>query len=68
MSKKNDIEQELLKGGELPKTLLKQEEALINKAKSQGLAVFTADCSKARNLSALLRAFAKAVDYPVFFW
>ncbi len=67
MSKKSDIEQALLKGGELPKALLKQEEDLSKAAEVQGLAVFTADCSKARNLSALLRAFAKAVDYPVFF-
>lgn len=67
MSKKGDIEQALLKGGELPKTLFKQEEELSKDAKAKGLAVFTADCSKARNLSALLRAFAKAVDYPVFF-
>ncbi|MDY3330581.1 MAG: barstar family protein [Pelistega sp.] len=67
MSKKINFVQELAKSGELPKTLLKQQEELTAKAAEMGLAVFTADCSKARNLSALLRAFAKAVDYPVFF-
>lgn len=67
MAKKSVSVQELCKGGELPKSLLKHQEELVSNAKGQGLAVFTADCSKARNLSALLRSFAKAVDYPVFF-
>lgn len=67
MSKKIDIQQELKKGGELPKQLLSQQEEVQEQVKALGMAFFTADCSKARNLSALLRAFAKAVDYPVFF-
>lgn len=67
MSKKINFVQELAKSSELPKALLKQQEELVAKVKEMGLAVFTVDCSKARNLSALLRAFAKAVDYPVFF-
>lgn len=67
MSKKINIEQELSQGGELPKALLSREEEVMDQARALGMAVFVADCSKARNLSALLRAFAKAVDYPVFF-
>lgn len=67
MSKKIDIEQALSQGGELPKALLTHEEEVTSLAQEKGLSVFVVDCSKARNLSALLRAFAKAVDYPVFF-
>lgn len=36
-------------------------------ADSAGLTYFEADCDKARSCSAVLRAIAKAVDYPVFF-
>ncbi|AFK61867.1 hypothetical protein TKWG_07180 [Advenella kashmirensis WT001] len=36
-------------------------------AEKAGLAYFEADCDKARSCSAVLRAIAKAVDYPVFF-
>lgn len=67
MSKKVDVAKELSKGGELPKTLLAREEEVLSQAREEGLTVFVVDCSRARNLSALLRAFAKAVDYPVFF-
>ncbi len=62
-----NIAQALEKSGELPKALLSQYEEVLLHAHQQGLAIFKVDCSKARNLSALLRAFAKAVDYPVFF-
>lgn len=36
-------------------------------ATAQGLSVFIADCDRARSRSAVLRAIAKAVDFPVFF-
>ncbi len=40
---------------------------LKSHAEQAGLAYFEADCDKARSCSAVLRAIAKAVDYPVFF-
>lgn len=56
----------LSKGGEL---LLKasDQEKMQSQAEAAGLSFFVADCGKARNRSAILRALAKAVDYPVFF-
>ena len=56
----------LSKGGEL---LLKasDQEKMQSQAEAAGLSFFVADCGIARNRSAILRALAKAVDYPVFF-
>ncbi|ETD69362.1 hypothetical protein V757_09065 [Pelistega indica] len=67
MAKKLTPKQEIEQGGELPKAWLNKQDELLNQLDEMGLAIFTIDCSKARNLSALLRAFAKGVDYPVFF-
>ena len=54
----------LKKGGELP---LEQALAFRAEADQAELAWCEADCSKARNRSALFRAVVKAVDYPQFF-
>ncbi|WP_028356888.1 barstar family protein [Brackiella oedipodis] len=60
------LEQVLIKGGALvaSPTLCKQ---LPKLAEQHKLALFIAQCDKARSPSAVLRAVAKAVDYPVFF-
>lgn len=57
----------LLKGGEIAAKFLKQEAFIQEQAMQAELVFFVADCAKARNRSAILRALAKAVDYPVFF-
>lgn len=44
-----------------------QQEALNEMAQQAGLTVMVADCDRARSRSAVLRAVAKAVDYPEFF-
>lgn len=68
MSKKSDstLTAILSSGGEILANAGKQEEVAAL-AEEMGLTFFAADCDKARNRSAILRALAKAVDYPVFF-
>lgn len=60
------IKQILLKGGELSQDV-KEQGNLKTQVEAAGLSFFVADCGKARNRSAILRALAKAVDYPVYF-
>ncbi|MFV9474600.1 barstar family protein [Advenella sp. RU8] len=68
MSKKSEniLTTILSSGGEIKAKTEKMEE-VASLAEEMGLAFFAADCDKARNRSAILRALAKAVDYPVFF-
>ena len=56
----------MLNGGELQLKANEQDQTQTQ-AEQAGLTFFVADCGKARNRSAILRALAKAVDYPVFF-
>ena len=42
-------------------------EALAAAAAERGLAYYVADCDRARSRSAVLRALAKAVDFPQYF-
>ena len=56
----------MLNGGELQLKASEQDKTQ-SQAEEVGLSFFVADCDKARNRSAILRALAKAVDYPVFF-
>ena len=66
MSKQADrqLRDLLKKGGELSVECAQGLRELGNEAE---LAWCEADCSKARNRSALFRAVVKAVDYPQFF-
>lgn len=59
MKKINDI---FSKGGQLPTLELEKVQAL---AADKAFAFILVECDKARTLSAILRAFSKAVDYPV---
>ncbi|NLA50915.1 MAG: barstar family protein [Alcaligenaceae bacterium] len=64
--KATSLEQVFDVGGEIPGALATLD--TVNQlALSNGLAFFKVDCDKARNTSAVLRAIAKAVDYPSFF-
>lgn len=54
-------------GGAIKKEKTIGLDDLKSHADKAGLAYFEADCDKARSCSAVLRAIAKAVDYPVFF-
>src|SRR5690625_15124 len=49
------------------KTDEKHQQALFQEAEQLGLTVMVANCDRARSRSAVLRAIAKAVDYPQFF-
>lgn len=53
-------------GGELDASTA-DKAALAKQAESLGWGVFQVDCDRARSRSAILRAIAKAVDYPQFF-
>lgn len=66
MSKQADrqLRDLLKKGGELDGSNATEFQAM---AQDLELAWCEADCSKARNRSALFRAVVKAVDYPQFF-
>lgn len=44
-----------------------QPDELAAAAAERGLAYFVADCDRARSRSAVLRAIAKAVDFPEYF-
>src|SRR5690625_5476918 len=44
-----------------------QQAQLNELAQASGLTVMMAECDRARSRSAVLRAVAKAVDYPEFF-
>jgi Barstar, RNAse (barnase) inhibitor len=59
------LQRQLQRGGALDHAA--QPEALAEAARAGGLAYFVADCDRARSRSAVLRAIAKAVDFPEFF-
>ena len=62
---KTQIDNLLKNGGEFDAQ--SDLETLRAQLEQAGLACFMAECSKARNRSAVFRAVAKAVDYPEFF-
>ncbi|CAM5198302.1 barstar family protein [Oligella ureolytica] len=64
--KATNLEQVFEVGGEIPETLATLD-AVSELASSKGIAFFKVDCDKARNVSAVLRAIVKTVDYPSFF-
>src|SRR5690625_1833462 len=53
-------------GGHFKSTESHREE-LFQEAEQLGITVMVANCDRARSRSAVLRAIAKAVDYPQFF-
>src|SRR5690625_8050476 len=53
-------------GGHFKSTESRREE-LFQEAEQLGITVMVANCDRARSRSAVLRAIAKAVDYPQFF-
>jgi RNAse (barnase) inhibitor barstar len=60
------LQRQLQRGGALdPATLDKK--TVVEAARETGVALFVADCDRARSRSAVLRAIAKAVDFPMFF-
>lgn len=64
--KATSLEQVFDVSGEIP-TILAIVEAVRESAASNGIVFFEVNCDKARNISAVLRAISRAVDYPSFF-
>ena len=60
------LPKQLQLGGELDHSGLEKVE-VVDTAAALGLALFVADCDRARSRSAVFRAISKAVDFPVFF-
>lgn len=60
------LQRQLTTGGEINHDDL-QKEAVGEVARELGLAFMVAECDRARSRSAVLRAIAKAVDFPVYF-
>lgn len=60
------LKRDLLRGGALAFEGLDQQ-TLLTEANALGLSFAFADCDRARSRSAVLRAIAKAVEYPEYF-
>lgn len=60
------LQQWLQEGGELDHAGL-DKVAVVNAAAELGVNLVVADCDRARSRSAVLRAIAKAVDFPEYF-
>ena len=60
------LQRQLRRSGALAHDGLDQQQ-LATAAGELGLGFFVADCDRARSRSAVLRALAKAVDYPEYF-
>ena len=59
------LQRQLQRGGALDHAV--EPQALAAAARAGGLAYFVAECDRARSRSAVLRAIAKAVDFPEYF-
>lgn len=66
MSQSLTLQEALQQGGVLDATGLTAAD-FLEQAQGQGLTALEVSCDRARNRSAVLRAVAKAVDYPEFF-
>lgn len=66
MSQSLTLQEVLQQGGVLDATGLTAAD-FLEQAQDQGLTALEVSCDRARNRSAVLRAVAKAVDYPEFF-
>ena len=62
----SSLQRQLQRGGGLEHAALDKTD-VVQAAHQLGLALFVADCDRARSRSAVLRAIAKAVDFPEFF-
>lgn len=56
----------LRRGGEIDHAALDKAQ-MVQAAAEIGMALYVADCDRARSRSAVLRAVARAVDFPEFF-
>jgi RNAse (barnase) inhibitor barstar len=66
MTQAKSLQKKLQKGGLLDVATVSQKE-VVEAAQSLGMTMFVVDCDRARSRSAVLRAIAKAVDFPEFF-
>jgi RNAse (barnase) inhibitor barstar len=66
MTQAKSLQKKLQKGGLLDVATVSQDD-VIEAARELGMAMFVVDCDRARSRSAVLRAIAKAVDFPEFF-
>lgn len=66
MTQAKSLQKKLQKGGLLDLAGLSQAD-VSEAAQALGMTVFVVDCDRARSRSAVLRAIAKAVDFPEFF-
>jgi len=66
MNAAQSLPQHLAMSGALDGAVFKQDEVL-QAAQTAGLWGVVADCDRARNRSAILRAVVKAIDFPEFF-
>jgi RNAse (barnase) inhibitor barstar len=66
MTQAKSLQKKLQKGGLLDLAGVSQAE-LSEAAQALDMTVFIVDCDRARSRSAVLRAIAKAVDFPEFF-
>lgn len=66
MSSMQSLQKQLLKGGPVETSATAQDDVL-QAASEAGLTALVVECDRARSRSAVLRAIAKAVDFPEFF-
>lgn len=66
MSSAQSLQEQLQKGGLIEASATSQDD-VIQAATDAGLTAIVVDCDRARSRSAVLRAIAKAVDFPEFF-
>jgi hypothetical protein len=62
----SSLQRQLQRSGGLDHAAL-DKKAVVEAAHELGLTLFVADCDRARSRSAVLRAIAKAVDFPEYF-
>jgi RNAse (barnase) inhibitor barstar len=60
------LQRQLQRGGALDPAAL-DKKSVVDAAREVGISLFVADCDRARSRSAVLRAIAKAVDFPMYF-
>lgn len=66
MTQRQTLQKKLQKGGLFDASSIAQEE-VVKDANALGMTVYIVNCDRARSRSAVLRAIAKAVDFPEFF-
>jgi RNAse (barnase) inhibitor barstar len=60
------LQRQLQRGGELDPAAF-DKQSMVDTTSSMGASLCVADCDRARSRSAVLRAIAKAVDFPMYF-